>query len=286
MNIGVILKDKNNSEINKAVEKLNKIAEKYKSELYFLRDNFDDGVINTNRILSEKEFYEKIEILVSLGGDGTILRYAKKTASKKIPVFGINFGRVGFLTDIEKNEITLFEEVLKGNYIIEERMMLDAVFSDCTSKSKIKTKKCTALNDIVVSRGLSPKMLEMEIYVDGELTDTLRADGVIFSTPTGSTAYSLSAGGSVIDPKSRLIEITPVCSHTLKSRPLIISEGRRITLKHINFSDTEFSYFSADGDEIKPFSRSYCVDITVSKKKTRLIRVKNRNFYSVLKEKL
>ena len=193
---------------------------------------------------------------------------------------------LGFLTDIEKDEISLFEEVLKGNYIIEERMMLDASFFGETN-GKVKTfKKMTALNDVVISRGSSPKMLEMEIYVDNDLTDTLRADGVIFSTPTGSTAYSLSAGGSVIDPKSRLIEITPVCSHTLKSRPLIISQDRRITLKHINSFETDISYVSGDGDEITPFSRSFTIEITVSKKKTRLIRVKNRNFYSVLKEKL
>ncbi len=283
MNIGVILKNENKSEIKKAVEKLNIIANKYDSELFFLRDNYDEKEKN---VLFEKEFYQNVDMIVSLGGDGTILRCANKTAAKKIPIFGINFGRVGFLTDVEKDEISLFEEVLKGNYIIEERMMLDAVFSEVSHDKIKKIKKCSALNDIVISRGISPKMLEMEIYVDEELTDTFRADGVIFSTPTGSTAYSLSAGGSVIDPKSRLIEITPVCSHTLKSRPLIIAEGRKITLKHINYSQKDFSYVSYDGDEISPFLRSNTVDITVSKKKTRLIRVKNRNFYSVLKEKL
>ncbi len=283
MNIGVILKNENRNEIKKAVEKLNKIAQKYDSELFFLKDNYDNKEKN---VLLEKEFYENADMIVSLGGDGTILECAKKAASKKIPIFGINFGRVGFLTDIEKDEISLFEEVLKGDYIIEERMMLDASFFG-ERNGKVKNfKKMTALNDVVISRGSSPKMLEMEIYVDNELTDTLRADGVIFSTPTGSTAYSLSAGGSVIDPKSRLIEITPVCSHTLKSRPLIISEDRRITLKHINSLETDVSYVSADGNEISPFLRSLTARITVSKKKTRLIRVKNRNFYSVLKEKL
>ncbi len=277
MNIGVIAK---NAEImEKAFPKLNSIAKKHGSELYFLSDNYSD---NTQNTLSEDDFYEKAEILVSLGGDGTILQYAKKTSEKNIPIFGINFGRVGFLTDVEKSEADVFEEVLKNNYIIEERIMIDAEFI-CDGKI---VKKSTALNDIVISRGISPKMLEMEIYVDDELTDTLRADGVIFSTPTGSTAYSLSAGGSVIDPKSRLIEITPVCSHTLKSRPLIISEDRKITLKHINYLDDEVSYVSTDGDNISAFLRNQTVNITVSKNKTRLIRVKNRNFYSVLKDKL
>ncbi len=284
MEIGVILKNgKNRLPMKKAVEVLRELADKYDSRLYFLRNNYNDKTSDT---LLEEEFYKKIDILVSLGGDGTILQYAKEASKNNIPIFGINFGRVGFLTDVEKNEISLFEEVLKGNYTLEERMMLDAVFLEENDGEIKKIKESTALNDVVISRGISPKMLEIEIYVDNELTDTLRADGVIFSTPTGSTAYSLSAGGSVIDPASRLIEITPVCSHTLKSRPLIISEERKITLKHINPHELDFSYASTDGDEISPFLRSYTVEITVSQKKTTLIRVKNRNFYSVLKEKL
>ena len=147
-------------------------------------------------------------------------------------------------------------------------------------------RKCTALNDVIITRGISPKMIEMQVYIDDVLTDTIRADGIIFSTPTGSTAYSLSAGGSVIDPGSKLIEITPICSHTLKSRPLIIGENRKITVKHINYTENEVSYLSEDGEEIRAFSRECTVNITVSALKTGLIRVKNRNFYSVLKEKL
>lgn len=277
MNIGVVAK--NDIIMQSAIDLIKNISEKYGCILYFMHENYDGKCKN---VIPESEFFDKIEILVSLGGDGTILQYAKKASAKKIPIFGINFGRVGFLTDIEKDEISLFEEVLKGKYIIEERMMIDA---DVIKDGK-KIRKCTALNDVIITRGISPKMIEMQVYIDDVLTDTIRADGIIFSTPTGSTAYSLSAGGSVIDPGSKLIEITPICSHTLKSRPLIIGENRKITVKHINYTENEVSYLSEDGEEIRAFSRECMVNITVSTLKTDLIRVKNRNFYSVLKEKL
>lgn len=275
MKIGVVAK--NASVMEEAVLKLKTIADKYDVMLIYLKGNYDD-----EQALSEKEFFKEADIIVSLGGDGTILRIAGKAAENDICIFGINFGRVGFLTDIEKDEVELFEKVLKNEYIIEERMMIKA---EVTKDDKL-IKKLDALNEVVISRGMSPKMIETQVYVDNQLTDTYRADGIIIATPTGSTAYSLSAGGSVIDPKSRLMEITPICSHTLKSRPLIVGEDRRITVKHIHSEEDEETYISSDGDTLVSLSGEYDVNIAVSDKKVKLIRVKNRNFYSVLKEKL
>lgn len=275
MKIGVVAK---NCEImEKAVEKLKKTADKYNSTFIYLKGNYDD-----ENALCEKEFFKQAEFIVSLGGDGTILKIASKVAENNICIFGINFGRVGFLTDIEKNETELFEKVLKKEYVIEERMMIRVEIS----KGDEVIKAFEALNEVVISRGLSPKMIEAQIFVDNQLTDTYRADGIIIATPTGSTAYSLSAGGSVIDPKSRLMEVTPICSHTLKSRPLIVGEDRKITIKHIHTTGDEETYISSDGNTVEAVSGKYDVNITVSDKKVKLIRVKNRNFYSVLKEKL
>ncbi len=274
MNIGVVAKNKDIME--KALGKIKEISDKYDCEFLFLKENYD-----VFGALCNEDFFCKVDIIVSLGGDGTILKIASEAAEKNISIFGINFGRLGFLTDIESNETELFEKVLKKEYIIEERMMIDAEIV----KDGKKIKKFNALNEVVISRGMNPKMIEMEIMVDGQLTDTYRADGIIVSTPTGSTAYSLSAGGSVIDPRSRLMEITPICSHTLKSRPLIVGEDRKITIKQLSENNEE-TYITPDGNRVETVFGKYEVNVTVSDKKVKLIRVKNRNFYSVLKEKL
>lgn len=274
MNIGVVAKNKEIME--KAIFNIKEIADKYQCELVFLKENYDCDVS-----LSKEEFFNTAKIIVSLGGDGTILKIASEAAEKGISIFGINFGRLGFLTDIENNEIKYFEKVLKKEYTTEERMMLKAeIIKDGKTINRLD-----ALNEVVISRGMNPKMIETQVFVDNQLTDTYRADGIIVATPTGSTAYSLSAGGSVIDPKSRLMEITPICSHTLKSRPLIVGEDRKITIKQLS-ENKEETYVTPDGNEVEAYLGEYEVNITVSKKSLKLIRVKNRNFYSVLKEKL
>lgn len=273
MNIGVVAK--NREIMEKALGKIREIADKYNKKLVFWKDNYE-----SENALSKEDFFDTVSMIVSLGGDGTILKIASETAERNISIFGINFGRLGFLTDIENDEISLFEKVLKKEYITEERMMIESQII----KDNKCIKKLIALNEVVISRGMNPKMIEMQVFVDGQLTDSYRADGIIISTPTGSTAYSLSAGGSVIDPKSRLMEITPICSHTLKSRPLIVGEDRKITVKQP--LDEGETYITPDGNEVVNVLGEYEVNITVSQKKVRLIRVKNRNFYSVLKEKL
>ena len=272
MKIGIAAKD---DSLNKdfEIEKIIEIAKRNNSE-----------VIIPNDFLSDSDFYNQIDLVIVLGGDGTMLKVSKKAAENDIPILGLNFGRIGFLTDLEKKDVELVEKLFTDNYNIDERMMLEA---DIYYEENMHSVKSTylALNDIIISRGLLPKMVDLSLYIDNEYFSEIRADGVIFSTPTGSTAYSLSAGGSVIDPNSELIAITPICPHTLKSRPLIINKNRKISICHQE-KTADYSYISCDGDESIPIKQGSRMDICISEKKIKLIRILNRNFYSILKEKV
>lgn len=277
MNIGI--RAKNNEIMQNAGRNVCNYILTSKNNCIFLDTNFiPEGI--KGEILTESEFYEKSDVIIILGGDGTLLKAAVKAAEYNVPILGINHGRVGLLTDMEKSELSDIAELFKGNYTVEERMLIKAEII-C---GNVKKGEFTALNDIVISRGISPKMLELCLYIDNDLTTDIRADGVVVATPTGSTAYSLSAGGSVIDPKARLIAFTPICPHTLESRPLIIAENRRIMLKHTECEGV--SYLSCDGQGTATFDRNCEINISVSENTLKLIRIKNRNFYSVLRNKL
>jgi NAD+ kinase len=277
MKIGIIEKEDDidrKSEIMQICE----IIKNNNATVYFTcnKIHFDDAII-----LSQDEFYQTIDLLIILGGDGTLLRAAKYTSEYDIPILGINFGRIGFLTDLEKNNISLIETIFNGNYLIDERAMIDASIT----KNGESLKTFRALNDVVISRGNFSKMIDLDLYIDQAHFSELRADGLIICTPTGSTAYSLSAGGAVIDPTSELIGITPICAHTLKSRPLIVNQNRKIKIKHRE-AINDLSYIAVDGDFAIPFEMNCDVDIKISDKKVKLIRIINRNFYAILKEKV
>ena len=275
MVIGIIARD---AEVMKSAGKsVYNIVKENNGECVFLKDSYTfDGI----KELSENEFFNTVNIIIVLGGDGTLIKYAVQASEHDIPVLGINYGRIGLLMDMEKSDMPNISKIFTGEYVIDERMMINATLCD----NGIKTEEFTALNEIVVSRGASPKMLDLSLYIDGALSTDIRADGVVLSTPTGSTAYSLSAGGSVIDPSAKLIAFTPICPHTLKSRPLIIGSNRNVTLKHTD--KTGVSYLSCDGQEIIPVKGSCDINIKISENTVKLIRIKNRDFYSVLREKL
>jgi len=277
MNIGIVAKSEEIM-LNAGIEVCNLIAQSGNRSIFFDKNFIPLGCVGD--VFSEDEFFIKSDIIIVLGGDGTLLKIAVKASEFDVPVLGINFGRIGLLTDMERSELADILKVFEGKYEIDKRMLIKAEIKNGSKQTDI----FRALNDIVISRGATPKMLELSLYIDNELTTDVRADGVIISTPTGSTAYSLSAGGSVIDPTARLIAFTPICPHTLKSRPLIISENRNLLLKH---KDSEgVSYLSCDGQGIVTLDKKCEINISVSEKPLKLIRIKNRNFYSILREKL
>ena len=167
----------------------------------------------------EEELYRDSDFLISLGGDGTLLGVGRKSAPYGTPILGINLGTLGFLTAEEKNHAEYaIDKVLAGDYKMEKRMMLQATIA--TDMERIEG--ILALNDICITRGLLYKILEFNIYVNEEYVDTLRADGVIICTPTGSTAYNLSAGGPVLKADAQIIAITPISAHTLTSRSIVV----------------------------------------------------------------
>lgn len=276
MKIGIVTR-KPNIEAN-VPEKLVALLREHGAEIYvpFGQQN---GSVGTS--LPIEEFYQTIELVIVLGGDGTLLQVAQSASEYELPILGINFGRVGLLTDLEADEMNLISQIFTGDYTLDERMMLTAVVTDESGERH----RFHALNEIALSRGNFSKMLEMDLYIDEAFSTPIRADGLIVATPTGSTAYSLSAGGAVVDPWAEVFAVTPICPYTLNIRPMIIDKNRTICIRQK--ADAEnVSYLSYDGNEAVVISPGMEIHIQIAKKKTKLIRIANRNFYSVLKDKL
>ena len=226
-------------------------------------------------------FLKEVDLIISLGGDGTLLRAARLAAAEDIPIFGVNLGGLGFLTQISINGLEKsLEKLYQGRYFLDERMMLS-----CTVKRKEEEiKKFTALNDVVIGKGAFARIICLATYVNNDYVITYSADGLVVSTSTGSTAYSLSAGGPIVDPNINSIILTPICPHTLSARPFIIGENDqvKITLE----SGEEKIMVTIDGQEgfiLKPKDE---VIIKKSGHKARLITFKEKSFYAILREKL
>ncbi len=224
-----------------------------------------------------EELYKIADIIITIGGDGTIIRFAKRAAQDGKAILGINAGRVGYLANIEQNEYMLLEKLKSGEYTIENRMMLNIVVKENDSV----VGEYEALNDAVISSGYLSRIIDVTASVDGGDVITYHADGLIAATPTGSTAYSMSAGGPVIDPTMNCFCLTPICSHSLAAKPILISGEKVIKLKAYSKKRTDI-YLSVDGRkmiQIKPYSEIY---ISKSKNVVKLVRINDRSFYKTL----
>ena len=231
----------------------------------------------------EGELYSQSDLLISLGGDGTLLGIGRRTARFEKPILGINLGTLGFLTAEEKNyaEVAI-DKVLNGDFKLEKRMMLECSIATGANR----TEGIIALNDICITRGNLYKILEFHVYVNDEYVDTLLADGVIICTPTGSTAYNLSAGGPVLKADAEIIAITPISPHTLTSRPIVVSAEDVVTVEvKPSREDTPFTV-SADGQDNFTLMGKNVVQIRKAKVWTTIIKTKPQSFYDVLRHKL
>ena len=199
-----------------------------------------------------------------------------------IPIIGINFGHVGFLTEIELGELDLIDRLISGEYTTDERMMLDAVVVDRDGKERVKY---TVLNDLVLTNGPVARLITFDVYCDGVKVQTCRADGSVIATPTGSTAYSLSAGGPVLDPTLEGICFTPICPHTLSSRPVVFRGNSEITVSNIKNNNSSV-YLNADGKDVIHINEGDSISIRMSEYKIKLVRFKGYGFLSVLNAKL
>lgn len=228
---------------------------------------------------NEDELYRMADVIITIGGDGTIMRYAKRAALDNKPVLSINAGRMGYLADIEQNELNLISKLVKGEYKIENRMMLDVTVKENGNIIG----QYSALNDAVITSGFISRIIDISVAVEKDAIN-YRADGLIVSTPTGSTAYSMSAGGPIIDPSTENICITPICSHSLSAKPILMSANTKLLLKSFSKKRTEI-YLTVDGRKvanIKPFSE---IVITKSSNQVQFIRLSDRSFYKTMSVK-
>ena len=228
---------------------------------------------------------EDIECVLVLGGDGTLLQAARELLQRHIPLLVINLGTLGFLTSAEKSELPkCLDSVLDDSCSIDERMMLEGVAYHGSEKIQMNI----ALNDVIIARAGFSRLVELKIYVNGELLSIYNADGIIVSTPTGSTGYSLSAGGPIIFPQTDVIVITPICPHSLQARSLVVSGEDRIMIEigRRRKTQKEEAMVTFDGRSAQELETGDRIEIYKAQETTQLIRLKGRSFYQVLQNKI
>ncbi|MBZ0177693.1 MAG: NAD(+)/NADH kinase [Melioribacteraceae bacterium] len=231
------------------------------------------------KFVQDSELYSSCDIVLSIGGDGTMLQTAYEARHFKTPLLGVNFGKLGFLAEFDINNMDQFISDIKSkHYVIEERMALEAF---CKNG---EIGELFAINDVVIDKGRWPKMIEMTMKIDEEYVSTFSADGLIIATPTGSTGYSLSTGGPIITPKTDAIVISPISPHTLTMRPLVISSKQTIEIT------VESAYNSiqvnCDGQRVYDFKSPAVIKIKKSENPVRLVHTKSSEYFEILRSKL
>ena len=280
MNIGIISnldKDKDQSITKSIISWLEErnievfFDEKISSELALVKDNYCDEYI-----------FKSSDIIIVLGGDGTLLNVARQASCNGVPLFGINLGHLGFLTETEVEDMyTSLEELIRGEYTIEKRMMLEAYIGN----NNIKTKDFIALNDIVVAKGNFSRLLTYSIFINDNFVDEYSGDGIIVCSPTGSTAYSLSAGGPIVAPDVEVLLITPVCSHTLHSRSILVSNKDLVKIVMDESCKTDV-ILTVDGQTGVKINPGDIVTVKQSLYYANLIKLNHRSFFDVLRAKM
>ena len=237
---------------------------------------------SVNRQKNDEAGKYPADLAIVVGGDGTLLHIARNIASQNIPLVGINLGRLGFLVDIAREDMEkILSEILHGSYQQEVRILLSASLSRA---GKI-IHQADAFNDVVVSKGELARLIEFETLVDGRHVNTARADGIIVATPTGSTAYALSANGPILAPELEAITLVPICPHTLSFRPLVIGSRSDVCIRMLD-SGQDNSYLSFDGQSAVRLQDGDVVDIKMSEHRVKLLRPENHSHFDVLRAKL
>ncbi len=224
-----------------------------------------------------EEIPNLVDLIVVLGGDGTLLSIAHLAAQKSVPVLGVNMGRLGFLTEVPIDEVFLtLDSYLQGNeQIVSPRQIL---------RARCREREYFCLNDVIVNKGALARMIHLSLWIDDKEIADLKADGVIVATPTGSTAYSLSAGGPIVQPYIPAIVLAPICPHTLSFRPMVVSSNSRIILQLLTAG--EEVYLTLDGQRGVLLGKNDVIEVEKADFKLELISSPKRNFFDLLKEKL
>lgn len=259
----------------------NKIREYIESKggAAFLRKDFTEDTQSYSNIPGE------VECVIVLGGDGTMLHASRLIAPHDLPVVGVNLGTLGFLTEIEMSHLSEgIDDLLNDRFHIEERMMLEG----CIFHRDISCYRLSALNDIVITRSGFSRIISFKIIVNGELLDVYAADGVIISTPTGSTGYNLSAGGPIVNPEANVILITPVCPHSLQAKSIVLGEWDTIEIhiQKVRKTQLEEALVTFDGQVAERLNPGDIIKIHKSRKVAKVVKVQENSFYHTLRVKV
>lgn len=275
MRIGMLLHGKREDALRYARHAAGYLQEK--GVEVFLEDEFIAQMEDLAKPLSALREEEGCDVMIALGGDGTLLRGAQYALKWDAALLGINLGRLGFLAETEPDSIDLaLEAIVQGKYHTEQRPMLDVSFGD---------EHWYGLNDTVVSRGGYPRLITINALVDTESSGRYDADGIVVATPTGSTGYSLSAGGPIISPKVDCMVITPICPHTLQHRPAVVHSGAKICLQ-LEPDNDQTANLQVDGQHKATLRSGDCVRISLHDRQIRLIRFKEGHFFQLVRNKL
>jgi NAD+ kinase len=272
-NIGIVLKKNSSLEERSVVQGLINVLAKNLLNI-FAEEGTDLFLVSEK---NSDEFQNQIDLLIVFGGDGTLLGAARKFIAAEIPLLGINLGTLGFLTDINiENFEGVIQDILKGEYVLEERSLVEAHFSN---------KKVFGLNEILIHSGSYAQLMRYRLLIDGQMIYEQRSDGLIVATPTGSTAYALSAGGPIIHPELNLWNIIPMMSQSLSSRPLIVSNTKSLEIQLIQ-GPLDHAMVCVDGQQDIPIQ--YNESIIILKKETslKIIHPADNDFYEACREKL
>ena len=224
---------------------------------------------------------ENADVLVCFGGDGTILHAARDANPHNIPVLGVNLGSVGFMAELEQSELSLLARLVSGKFDVERRMMLDV--SVRREGKKIFSE--TALNDAVITKGAVARVLELEVTGDRVTISSFAGDGVVIATPTGSTAYSLAAGGPIVEPTAENTIMAPICAHSLHAKPFVLDSSRTVGVRMAPGA-RKTAYLSVDGGKALKIQPGDWVECRKSSQVTRLVKLTGRSFYERINQKL
>lgn len=254
--------------------------EKLNIDYYFDINSKNDFEFDVDETHFVDKIYEVVDVIIAIGGDGSFIHTAKETAVHKKPVLCINAGNLAFLAGLEGNELSLIKKLIAGDYSTDKRMMLNVVIKENSEEHLLGY----CLNDVVIARGSEIKLVDLDVFCNNRKINNYRADGVVVSTPTGSTAYSWSAGGPVIDPDLQCIMLTPICTHSPLNRSLVFNEDSVIRVKPVN--NTQNVCVSTDGERTIELSQNNEIIISKSNYYAEFIRIKSDEFFDILNSKL
>jgi NAD+ kinase len=247
---------------------------------FFVEENLGRS-IDAENLLAERDLAEAVDIIVVFGGDGSFIWVSRLAQGYDVSILGCNLGGLGFLTEFTVDEFfPMMERVVAGDYEIERRDMI----SCCVVRKDGEREEFTVLNDIVINNGPISKVVDLSIYIEERYVTTFKADGIIFATPTGSTAYSLSAGGPIIFPTLPVITVTPICPHILTNRPIVVPNTKKIRTKVL--TDIQNTYLTLDGQVGVPLYLGDEVMLEGSESYVNIIKSPFRDYFNILKTKL